>query len=326
MVIEDSNLEGRLVVSPCAETVFLGSKSHASIREELQHMVNFVFPSAEPPIAHLKPIRHGAFSHIFTGRLLLPDNRLGEKVAVKVMRYPTHESDSCSWAVELFRREAMIHRELSDHSACQNSGKVVPVLRGSGEIANFYETRKGLKALHYLAMDYIDSVDVRAMLYDPCTPASSKLEFFARVTEPLEKFHAAGYVHNDVKPENLAYSPGTGQAVLLDLGLARPIGSVCSNEFIVGTVEYMAPEQIHNLPVDPRTDIFAVGVMLYETFNYGAMPFSGLQRYNLPPPFVSPKSIILGIDEIAFKCIKADPDRRYQSMGELRKAICERIV
>jgi tetratricopeptide (TPR) repeat protein len=150
----------------------------------------------------------------------------------------------------------------------------------------------------------------------------------AEVADALEYAHRQGVIHRDLKPSNLLLSP-TGRLSLNDFGLARVLeqpGLTVSGEF-VGTPAYMSPEQITagRVPLDPRTDIYSLGATLYELLTLEP-PHTGTSREQVlaqivqkepKPPRRIQKKVPLDLETICLKCLEKDPDRRYQTAGEL---------
>lgn len=144
----------------------------------------------------------------------------------------------------------------------------------------------------------------------------------------LDAAHAAGVVHRDVKPENLflVHAPdGREQVKVLDFGFAHlpgdpdePLGRV------VGTPEYMAPEQVRGEPTDPRADVYSLGVVLYEMLS-GSLPFTyheitGRPARERPPPLPAAK-VSAELDAVVRRALEKDPEARFPSMEALRAAL-----
>jgi hypothetical protein len=150
----------------------------------------------------------------------------------------------------------------------------------------------------------------------------------AEVADALEHAHRQGVVHRDVKPSNLLLSPA-GRLSLNDFGLARMLeqpGMTITGEF-VGTPAYTSPEQIASgrIPVDHRTDVYSLGATLYELLTLQP-PFTGRQRDQVlaqivqkepSPPRKLNKQVPVDLETICLKCLEKDPDRRYQTAGQL---------
>lgn len=296
-----------------ADTVDLSGEGEPGEDSHLETMVRLVLPSSEPAIIVSRKIGDTGFSYVFEGQMAGRE----EMVAVKVMRYSEEGCpDIDSRRVRGFREEASVHRKILEHP--RNSGRdgIVKVIH-QGEIEGFYMTRNGYKALHYLVTELLEVNPLIDTLFDPKVKTAEKLGIIIRIAKSLEVAHHAGYTHVDVKLANTARCPRTGIIKILDLGNAKPTGSKLDGDYLIATTAYAAPETLDAGVVDERTDIFALGVILSEVFNYGKLPFEGTCRRNKPRRFTNHESIMLGIDDIAYKCLERDPGKRYPSMREL---------
>jgi len=193
--------------------------------------------------------------------------------------------------------------------------------------------------LRFISMEYIDGRDLSKILQDrrkldPQEAAKVMLQ----VCNGLEAAHARGVIHRDLKPENIMID-GTGRVAVMDFGIAlsaesatygestSPTASGALTQFgsSIGTPRYMSPEQAHNRKVDARSDIYAVGIILYETLT-GRSPFeisdvkSMLRKRGTEPiPQLTEVSPALPkrLSEIVSKCLASKPEDRYQSTSEL---------
>ncbi len=156
-------------------------------------------------------------------------------------------------------------------------------------------------------------------------PQADALEILLQVTTGLASAHAAGIVHRDLKPGNVMLLPD-GTAKILDFGLAKIRDvSLTTSHMTIGTIGYIAPEQIRNGPVDARADLWAIGVMLYEALS-GVLPFRGeheisilhavLHHDPLPLSQVKP-GLSPALDALVDALLEKDPADRYQSAGDV---------
>lgn len=189
--------------------------------------------------------------------------------------------------------------------------------------------------LRFLAMEYVEGEPLSARLSRGPLAFSELISVAIQVADALDAAHAKGIVHRDIKPSNLMLTP-RGHVKVLDFGLAKLEASGVSSQreetqlmtnagVVMGTVAYMSPEQALGRDVDHRTDLFSLGVVLYEMAT-GRLPFSGATtsetiarilgaqpeavarfNYELPESF----------DRLVRKCLEKDRDRRYQSAREL---------
>jgi serine/threonine protein kinase len=300
----------------CAPTVDLSGSTVAE-DPDLELKVNLILPSAEPSIGNLSLAASTNFSHVFHGRF----TESGEPVVIKTLRY---SADGCSDTdrrrAEDFKKEAAVTREAAAHPLNSKRDGIIRVYH-SGEIEGFFQVGGRDLSLHYMATE---PLEVDRHLEDLSNFQVSHVKKIKRMVWKalsMEVIHHAGYVHADFKPNNTGRCLKSGNVKIFDLGLAKPIGSKIDSDYIVATAEYAAPEVIGAGIVDARTDVFSFGVALFEVFNRDILPFDGVNRRTAPRKFIDPESIILGIDEVAYRCVRIKPAERYQSMGEVADAL-----
>lgn len=234
------------------------------------------------------------------------DLRLDRRVAFKVM-HPHLAADP--GFVARFEREAK--------SAARLAHPHVVGVYDQGEA----------DGLVYLAMEYIPGRTLRDVIrqYGPLTTEQA-LVLLEPVLEALSAAHAAGLVHRDIKPENVLISHD-GRVKVADFGLARAVATSDTNAtagVLIGTVAYLAPEQVERGDADARTDVYAAGVCLFEMIT-GRVPHSGdsplavaYQHVNADVP--PPSSFVAGIppeaDALVRTATRRDPGQRYQSSGD----------
>jgi serine/threonine protein kinase len=188
-----------------------------------------------------------------------------------------------------------------------------------------------LNGIAYLTMPYITGGDLADILkHEGRLPIDRVLAISKQVVRGLAAAHATGIVHRDLKPENILID-ADGSAVITDLGLAsaEPGGTTVTRAgAVMGTLAYMAPEQAQGHAVDPRADLYAFGLVLYDvlggrwrTSQYEAPMSELMARLNdeLPPIKVVAPEVTPALDAIITKCLRHDPADRYQSAGELLK-------
>jgi serine/threonine-protein kinase len=188
--------------------------------------------------------------------------------------------------------------------------------------------------LLYLVMAYIDGSDLRELLRrEGRLDARRAVDLVGQVAEGLDAAHAAGLVHRDVKPGNIlvAELPEGEHAYVCDFGLARhvsSVGSLTGDRGFVGTIEYVAPEQIEGAPVDRRADVYSLCCVLFECLA-GERPFDReselaavFAHLNEPPPRLSDVRPELpeAFDAVFATGLAKKPDERYSSCGELAEA------
>lgn len=217
---------------------------------------------ADPLLGHLVDGRYEVLSRIARGGMatvyLARDRRLDRDVALKVMHPHLAEGSSGAEFVARFRREARAAARLTH-----------PGLVGVFDQGVDGETS-------YLTMEYVDGTNLRRRLGDDGTlSVGDALRTAEAVLDALTAAHRIGLVHRDVKPENVLLAED-GRVKLADFGLARAVTEVTSTTTgtIFGTVAYLAPELVTHGISDTRTDVYAVGILLYEMLT-GRQPFSG---------------------------------------------------
>jgi eukaryotic-like serine/threonine-protein kinase len=240
------------------------------------------------------------------------DTRLKRHVALKFL---AEEISQDRYALERFQREAQAASALNHPNICT----IYDVGEEHGQT--------------FLVMEFLEGQTLKERLAGwPAKPEEvAKMGMQAAIA--LEAAHAKGIVHCDIKPANL-FVAGREQLKLMDFGLAQLLRSVSGDSLtethsglhgVAGTLPYMAPEQLRGGPVDARTDIYALGVVLYEMAT-GQRPFRGelapqlidaiLHQPALLPARLNP--VIPGeLEHILLKCLEKDPENRYQSAKEL---------
>jgi len=240
------------------------------------------------------------------------DERLDRDVALKVLPEGTLADET---ARKRFRKEALALAKLSHPNI--------------GAIYDF-DTQTGVD---FLAMEYIPGVTLSDRLASGPLSQKEIAHLGTQLADGLGAAHQQGVVHRDLKPGNLRITPD-GRVKILDFGLAkllRPTGgddltrSISETQATAGTLPYMAPEQLRGEPADPRTDIYALGVVLYELAT-GRRPFEqrlatalagDIQHKPPPPPGRLNPDLAPRLEEIILKCLEKEQENRYQSAKEL---------
>jgi eukaryotic-like serine/threonine-protein kinase len=178
----------------------------------------------------------------------------------------------------------------------------------------------------YLAMELMEGTDLRKRVQQGAIPAIEAVEIACQVAEGLAYAHHRGIVHRDVKPANIML-PERGPAKIMDFGLARMrlADHKTSTGIVLGTPRYMSPEQISGQPVDHRSDIFSLGIVLWEMLT-GKRLFSGTEMAQVshsitydehePPTRVNPELPAM-LDFVVARALKKDPAVRYQDADEM---------
>jgi eukaryotic-like serine/threonine-protein kinase len=190
----------------------------------------------------------------------------------------------------------------------------------------------------YIAMELVEGQPLSVRLTQGLLPPQEVLRYGLQLAEALAHAHERGIVHRDLKSANVVVTP-EGRAKVLDFGLAKRLSgqeltevttaspaSLTQPGAILGTLPYMAPEQLRGQPADARSDVWALGVMLYE-MAAGARPFDGQTGFELsseifhaaPPPL--PSRVPPQLQAVVSRCLQKEPARRYRWAGEVRAAL-----
>jgi serine/threonine protein kinase len=190
----------------------------------------------------------------------------------------------------------------------------------------------------FIAMERVDGLNLKLHMARRTLGTAEVVDIALQVTAALDAAHAAGIVHRDIKPGNILVG-SNGQVKVLDFGLARRFMMPDTGELILGgstipgrpmgTANYMAPERILQLPLDPRSDLFSLGVVIYEMAT-GRLPFGGaspsdtinnvLDKDPVPLTTYSPDRPPQ-LEQVVNRLLAKVPEQRYQSAAELRDAL-----
>jgi eukaryotic-like serine/threonine-protein kinase len=273
------------------------------------------------PYEIVEPLGSGGMGDVYRAR----DTRLDRQVALKVLA-PEFSEDA--ERKQRFQREAKTISSLSHPNIC--------TLFDVGE----------QEGTDYLVMEYLEGETLAERLTRGALPLTELLKTGIQIGEALGRAHQQGIVHRDLKPGNVMLTK-TGAVKLLDFGLAKDVGAVTTTPrrrsgspspdkpltaegAIVGTLAYMAPEQVEGQEADARSDIFAYGAILYEMAT-GKRAFEGATKANLIAAILTAQPALLAeirrgttstsgtsrslatIEHAVRQCLEKDPDRRWQS-------------
>jgi Tol biopolymer transport system component len=258
------------------------------------------------------------------------DTRLNRNVAIKVL--PAHLCESCE-AKERFEREARAISALNHPRIC-----------------TLYDIGHQ-DGTDFLVMEFLEGESLADRLKKGALPLKETLKIGSDICDALEAAHRQGIIHRDLKPANVMLTPGG--AKLMDFGLAKPLGVAAASSragsapsftavatatgsspispltsagTVVGTIQYMSPEQIEGKDADARSDIFALGAVLYEMAS-GKRPFEGRSQISLasailekdPDPITSIKPMTPPALEYAINiCLQKHPDDRFQTAHDVK--------
>ncbi|MGW3307050.1 Stk1 family PASTA domain-containing Ser/Thr kinase [Streptomyces sp. NPDC001073] len=247
---------------------------------------------------------------------LAHDTRLGRTVAVKTLRVDLARDPSFQ---ARFRREAQ--------SAASLNHPAIVAVYDTGE-----DYVDGV-SIPYIVMEYVDGSTLRELLHSGRKLLPERtLEMTIGILQALEYSHRSGIVHRDIKPANVMLTR-TGQVKVMDFGIARAMGdsgmTMTQTSAVIGTAQYLSPEQAKGEQVDARSDLYSTGCLLYELLTVRP-PFVGDSpvavayqhvREEPQPPSVFDPEITPEMDAIVLKALVKDPNYRYQSADEMRMDI-----
>lgn len=248
---------------------------------------------------------HGSMGNVYKAR----DRETNEIVALKLIK-PEFAADQAM--MERFKNELLFARKITHKNVCR-----------------VYDFNR-IGGVAYTSMEFVEGESLRSVLNRFGGLAASKsVDLMLQVCSGLKEAHAQGIVHRDLKPENVMID-SRGNVKIMDFGIARSMEAATRlTGAMVGTPAYMAPEQVAGKPVDYRTDVYALGLIVYELFtgkavfvadNPVAVALKHLRESPVPPHEIDP-TIPVSIERTILKCLEKDPANRYQSIAELENAL-----
>jgi len=234
------------------------------------------------------------------------DTKLKEELALKII-HPEIAAEGK--IIERFGNELKMARKISHKNVCR-----------------MYHLEED-EGIHYLTMEFIRGESLRDMIgmMGQLSPGQA-LSIVKQVCEGLAEAHKLGVVHRDLKPANIMIDR-EGNARIMDFGIARSLKSkgITRTGTMIGTPEYMSPEQVEGLETDQRSDLYSLGVILYEMVT-GRIPFDGETPFSIALKHKSEKpqdpreinsQIPENISSMIMRCLEKDREKRYQTAGEL---------
>ena len=257
----------------------------------------------------IRQIGTGGMGAVYLGR----DPELDRQVAIKVIREEVNDQE----VLDRFFREA----------------RAAAALRHANIVTVYASGQENHKP--YIAMEYIEGESLSDIIKQRRNiPLSEKISLLEQVCAGLGFAHKAGIVHRDVKPANIMIDR-EGVVRVLDFGIARIEGSAMTQDgTMMGSLNYMSPEQMLGKPVDQRSDIFSVGSVAYELLTY-TQAFKGNLNDGLlhrlphedPPPLkdLAPE-VPLAIEHVVMRALEKDPGRRFQNLADMRTAFVNALA
>lgn len=249
----------------------------------------------------IRSLGEGGVGRVYQG----VDTMLDREVAIKVLRPELARQTSI---VERFRSEAVLLAKLNH----PNIATLYSLLRQGDEL--------------FMVLEFIRGETLEQLLHRRgALPEDDAIPIFCQALDGINHAHELGIVHRDVKPGNMILT-SNGILKVLDFGIARLLGTSRMTKMgnIIGTLEYMSPEQVRGLETDARSDIYGLGIMLYEILT-GRLPFESENEFLLMKAQTEempalPRSINPNISETVetaiMKALAKNPDERFQSAGE----------
>lgn len=207
-------------------------------------------------------------------------------------------------------------------------------------VVTIYDTGSLNDRYPFIVMEYVKGDSLRDLIEQGPIPATLALRMMIPICDGLQEAHEAGVIHRDLKPDNILVqdrADKAGAIKLVDFGIAL-LADACEritrDDMVTGTVEYISPEQLGDVPIDSRVDIYALGIMLFELLTGGDLPFEAntaeammMKHLTAQPRMPSARrhGIPKQVDKIVEKCLQKRRDLRFQSALELRREI-ERVL
>jgi len=248
---------------------------------------------------------HGSMGSVYKAR----DRETGEIVALKLLK-PEIASDQAM--MDRFKNELLFARKITHKNVCR-----VHEFNRLGGVA-------------YTSMEFVEGESLRSVLNRfGGLPVRKAVDLAQQICSGLQEAHAQGIVHRDLKPENVMID-AQGNVKIMDFGIARSMeaGTRLTGS-MVGTPAYMAPEQVAGKPVDYRTDVYSLGLILYEVFtgtpafqaeNAVAVALKQMREAPAAPHEIEP-TIPVPIERAILKCIEKEPSKRFQTVADLKNAL-----
>ncbi len=254
----------------------------------------------------LELLGQGGMGAVYKAR----DIELERLVALKLIRpdLATHPE-----ILRRFKQELILAREVTHRN-----------------VIRIYDLGQG-QGVRFITMDYVEGRDLRALLHEKGKlPPEEAVPIFVQIASALEAAHSAGVVHRDLKPQNIMVDKD-GRVYVMDFGVARSLETpgMTQTGALMGTPEYMSPEQAKGMKVDARSDLFSMGIIFYEMLS-GVSPFKAdttmatmfKRTQELAVPLAQLESgVPVALSDIVSKCLEIDREKRFASAREIAQQL-----
>ena len=263
----------------------------------------------------LEKIGTGGMGNVYKAH----DRRLDRIVAIKILKLEYNDDSNF---IRKFKRESLAAASISHPN-------IVSIFDVGSETIDD-------DVVHYIVMEYIDGKTLKELINeDGRLPEKRALNYALQIAEALKMAHSKHIVHRDIKSQNIMVTKDD-RVKVTDFGIARVADNttVTATNAVMGSVHYFSPEQARGAKVDNRSDIYSMGIVLYEMLT-GTLPFDAdnpvsvalMQvQTNMPRPSDKVKSLSPGVDDLVLKMTRKDPNKRYKDVYDLIKDIKSILV
>lgn len=296
----EKSLSGKIVTAP-------GAAGVSQMPTTFMHIAS----ALESRYQILKELGRGGMGIVFQAQ----DKQLNEQVAIKILS-PMVSSDAD--ALERLKREVSAARRITHPN-----------------IIRIHDISE-MNGLQYVSMEYFHGTTLKDYIRQNAPLSINQAQnIAAQICDGLDAAHKQGIIHRDLKAQNIIVN-SLNQIKIIDFGLAHTshLQGLTATGLIMGTPEYMAPEQVAGRKVDERADIYSLGIILYELFT-GKVPFSGdsaiavgfkQMKEEAPKPRTMNPAIPQSVEAVIMKALEKDPYRRYQTALEVRNELQAAIL